>query len=610
MSEADSPTDLYSNLDSSLDSTSELETSELEKNNRRALRRLILTAEANSQSLELLIAVCNDRNQQMEMIEAYEAELRGKGIAPFRVRLNPKQPSMRASIEELIEREPRLRSGEPAVVTVLNAEALLGVTLGEEQSEQEQFFFSLQWTREALLRFEFAVVLWVPDAVATKIGQRAPDFWSWRGGVFEFEAAVRQSDVSEPLTAIRIDNEEKGSALSIEALQEQIASLEESSPESSLLITSYNALGEAYEKKYAYDDALQQYQKSLRLAEEKKNIAGQMKALKNFGDSLRYSGRVAESVEYYRKSIEIAREISDRNGEANSLSGLGNSYSSLCQYHQAIDSYRKALEIDKGVGCRHGEASSLGNIGNVYDSIGEHERAGDFYLQALEIMREINNRNGEASSLCNLGNVYYSLNQPQQAIDFYQLALEIAREIGDLDGEARALCNLGNTRNLLCQSQQAIDLYRKALEIMREVSDYDGEARALGNIGLAYFSLGQYQKAIEIHQQALEIMHEIGDCNSEAASYLNKASALARLDQKWEAKAAYEEAKALFESLKLKEKVEDCEIAIRELGQKVVAVRRKSPEITFPKPRRRRIPKVVWLFAALFPVILIAWLFS
>lgn len=41
----------------------------------------------------------------------------------------------------LVEAEPRLQSGEPAVVTLLNAEALLGVTLGEEKSEAEQFSF-------------------------------------------------------------------------------------------------------------------------------------------------------------------------------------------------------------------------------------------------------------------------------------------------------------------------------------------------------------------------------------------------------------------------------------------------------------------------------------
>ncbi len=514
-----------------LGSDSERENGEIEQSNRRALRRLIVTAEANSQSLELLIAVCDDRNLQAAMIEECETALREKGIAPFRVRLNPKQPSMRASIEELVAREPKLRTGEPAVVTVLNAEALLGVALGEEKSEQERFFYSLQWTREALLRFEFAVVLWVPDAVATRIGQQAPDFWSWRGGVFEFAARAREPIAGALVSTAGPNSEEKESTLSIEALQAQIASLEESSPESALLITSYNSLGEAYERKYAYDDALRLYQKSLKLAEKRNNISGQIKALKNLGDSLRYSGRVLESIAYYQHSIEIAKEVGDHKREANSLNNLGSTYASLGQYQRAVDFHQQSLEIQRGINDRKGEANSLGNLGIAYSFLGQH----------------------------------------QQAIDFYQQQLEITREIGD--------------RN--------------------------GEANSLGNLGIAYYSLGQYQRAIDFYQQQLEIDREIGDRNGEAYSHFNKANALARLDRKWEAQSACEAAKALFESLELKEKVELCETAIRELGQRIAVAPIKAPEIVPAKLRRqRRMPIILWFFAALALVLLVWWLFS
>ncbi|PZO44330.1 MAG: hypothetical protein DCF15_22130 [Phormidesmis priestleyi] len=247
--------------------------------NQRALQKLILTVEANAQSLELLIAVCDDRNFQAEMIEAYEAELQQQEIATFRVRLNPQQPSLRTSLEELVAREPGLRSGERAVVTVLNAEALLGVRLvSEEKTEQEQFFFSLQWTREALRRFEFAVVLWVPDGMATRIGQRAPDFWSWRGGVFEFVAPDRVPSEGGQLvmTARDVSKERKPGVLSKADLQQHIEGLEASAPESSLLITLYNNLGEAYKREYAYGEALEQYEKALRLARAKKTWQGRL----------------------------------------------------------------------------------------------------------------------------------------------------------------------------------------------------------------------------------------------------------------------------------------------------------------------------------------------
>ncbi|MEY3299380.1 MAG: hypothetical protein RLZZ597_2640, partial [Cyanobacteriota bacterium] len=153
--------------------------------NRRAYRKLLLAMTLEAQRLELLLAITDDRNLQDQIITAYEAELKAQGITPLRVRLDPKRPSLRAALQDLTDQTPALQTGEPVVVTVLNAGELLGVRLKDEKSEQEKFFFSLQWTREALQAFAFPIVLWLPDAIATRLAQQAPDFWSWRGGVFE-----------------------------------------------------------------------------------------------------------------------------------------------------------------------------------------------------------------------------------------------------------------------------------------------------------------------------------------------------------------------------------------------------------------------------------------
>ena len=77
-------------------------------------------------------------------------------------------------------------SAGTGMVTVRGGDELLGIRLQQPKSAQEKFFFSAQWTREGLREFQFPIVLWVTDAVAQGLAQQAPDFWSWRGGVFEF----------------------------------------------------------------------------------------------------------------------------------------------------------------------------------------------------------------------------------------------------------------------------------------------------------------------------------------------------------------------------------------------------------------------------------------
>ncbi|MEL6491921.1 MAG: tetratricopeptide repeat protein [Cyanobacteria bacterium J06621_3] len=578
--------------------------------NEEALRKLILTVEANSQSLELLIAVCDDRNLQARMIEQYEAALREEGIAPFRVRLNPKEPSMRRSVAALVAAEPRLHSGEPAVVTVLNVEALLGVTLGEEKSEAERFFFSLQWTREALLRFEFAVVLWVPDRIATEIGRRAPDFWSWRGGVFEFvaEAGTGNENAAQSVDSVSLDRREnQQSERSAEELLGQVKALEETAPESALLITLYNDLGEVYEGRYEYGEALVWCEKALALSERKENLQGQARSLGNIGDSLRFSGRPADSIRYYQQQLEIVRKTGDRRDEAASLGNLGNAYHSLGQYQRAIDFQQQSLEMKREIGDRSGEAASLGNLGITNRNLGQYQRAIDFYQQQLEIAQEIGDRSGEAASLGNLGIAYRTLGQYQRAIDFQQRSLEMKREIGDRRGEANSLGNLGNTYNSLGQYrraidfhqqslemkreigdrrgeanslgglgiayrnlgqyQHAIDCHQQSLEIKREIGDRRGEANSLGNLGIAYMNLGQYQHAIDFYQQSLEIAHEIGDRRGKANSQFNTGLSLVKLNQEEAAHAAFKEARQLYASMDLSAMVERCDTKLNSLAE-------------------------------------------
>ncbi len=586
---------------------------DLEASNKKAMRRLLVTVRANLQTLGLLVAICDDRNLQASVIDEYEAELKSQGITPFQARLDFKRPSLRATLEALVAQEPVLQAGEPAVVTVLNAEALLGVRLSEEKSEQERFFFSLQWTREALLRFEFPVVLWVPDAVATRIGQRAPDFWSWRGGVFEFVARPRAvAEVGQPMPMVReVDTTDRAGQLSIADLQRQVKGLEETSPESPLLITSYNSLGEAYEREYAYGEALGLYEKALALAQVKNNLEGQARSLRNLGDSLRYSGRSQQAINYYEQSSEIYREIGNRQGEASSLGNLGLAYYSLGQYQRAIDFQQQQLEMAREIGDRQSEANSLGDLGTVYHSLGQYQRAIEFHQQSLEISREIGDRQGEAASLGSLGNAYRLLGQYQRAIEFCQQCLEIVREIGDRQSEAAALGNSGLAHNSLGQYRRAIKLHQQSIEIKRQIGNRQGEANSLGGLGSAYYSLSQYQQAVEFYQQEAEIARDIGHRRGEAEAHFNKGNALARIDQKWEARSSYESARTLYESLELKKYVEDCKQAIRDLGQMIVAVPKQAPAITPSKPRRkRRMPIIVWFLAGLMFVLLIWWLFQ
>ena len=328
---------------------------------------------------------------------------------------------------------------------------------------------------------------------------------------------------------------------------------------------SLNNLGTAYYSLGKYQQAIGFYQQSLAIQREIGDRNGKSLSLLNLGNVYSSLGKYQQAINFYQKSLTIQQEIGDRNGEGLSLLNLGNAYHFLGEYQQAIDYLQKSLDIQQEIGDHYGEGLSLNNLGNTYNCLGEYQQAINFYQQSLDIQQEIGDRNGEGSSLNNLGNTYNCLGEYQQAINYFQQSLEIQQEIGDRYGEGISLMNLGNAYNFLEEYQQAIDYLQQSLGIARQIGSYYEEARSLGSLGNAYNCLGEYQQAIDYLQQSLAIFQEIGSKKGEASSWFNLGDTQKKLQQKSEAKSAYENARKLYLGMRLDKNVKDCDLAIQEL---------------------------------------------
>ncbi|WP_419548256.1 CHAT domain-containing protein [Microcystis sp.] len=270
-----------------------------------------------------------------------------------------------------------------------------------------------------------------------------------------------------------------------------------------------------------FREALQSWEKALKIYQEIKNRQGEAASLDNLGSAYLSLGQYQKAIDLHEKSLVINREIVNRQGEANSLNNLGNAYQSRGEYQTAIDYHQQSLNIRREIKDRQGEAASLNNLGNAYQSRGEYQKAINYHQQSLDITRELDDRSGEASSLNNLGVDYHLLGQYQKAINYHQQSLEIAEKIGDLKVQADSLGNSGNVYQSLGQYQKAIDDHQKSLDIAKKIGDQGSKARSLGNLGNAYQSLGQYQKAIDYHRESLAMARDIGLRQEEGSSLNN-----------------------------------------------------------------------------------------
>ena len=274
-----------------------------------------------------------------------------------------------------------------------------------------------------------------------------------------------------------------------------------------------------------------------------------------------------------------------------------------------VTTHQVALVSAKAIGDQEDTATTMNNLGLVYKEQGKWDAAIDYYQQSLEIWHAIGNQPGIAATTNNLGSVYKDQGKWNEAIDCYEKSLEIWRAIGDQPGIAATIGNLGNVYQEQGQWDAAIDCYEKILEIMRAIGDQPGIATATNNLGNVYNAQGKWDEAIDHYQQSIQVSHQIGDTQTEANGWYNLGNAQSKLGNP-AARTSYQNAKALYQKLKLTDNVQNCNNVISQIGQSTrpdtLPKASKIDDDLTPRKKKRSFP--LWQSAIVLLVFGIGWL--
>jgi len=404
------------------------------KANEQTYISLLVSIEAGIGMLQIFIAVCDADRQRENIIANYEKELAYIDNI-YRVYLDSQEPSLKQAITQQVT----LR--ENAIATVLGAEKLGSFNQDELL---KKFFGYLQWTREALRELKMPIILWIPSRIYAQIAKQAPDFWSWRNGVFHFQ--LEPSLVTNELlincnSEVILDNQ-ASSIFSPEQLEASLAeAINQWGANSSKLETLYSQLGNLYAERV----------KSGKSADRERELALAQK--------------------YLNQAIVLQTQFQQQDALANSLNNLAVLYEYQGRYNDAEPLYLQSLDIRKHqLGDDHPfVASSLNNLAGLYRSQGRYNDAEPLYLQSLDIWkRQLGDDHPDvATSLNNLAGLYESQGRYNDAEPLYLQSLDIRkRQLGD---------------------------------------DHPSVATSLNNLALLYESQGKYSEAEDLAKQALVI---------------------------------------------------------------------------------------------------------
>lgn len=230
-------------------------------------------------------------------------------------------------------------------------------------------------------------------------------------------------------------------------------------------------------------------------------------------------GNYNDALDNFRKSLSISEELSDKKSISNCYNYIGNVYKNQGNYSQSIEYYLKAVKTFEELGDKRGIANCYGNIGNIHYYQQNFKIALDYYNNALSVFNEISDQKGKGNILICIGNSYWANKEFDQAINYFQKALMIFEELGSKPGMSFCYNNIGLISKSMKDYNQALFYYEKSEKICSEIGDKSSLALIYNNYAEINTELKKYKEAIENAFKSIEISKQIGLLLEEHKSY-------------------------------------------------------------------------------------------
>ena len=438
---------------------------------------LLVAIETSDKRLSLLLAVCDRDSLRSSITERYEHELAAENISAYRVTIDHQDPSLYAAINKLIDTEPYLQSVNPAVITVEGIVSLSDFAPEGERSPLDTFLGYLQWTREGMRKFPFPIVIWVSERIHNEISRKAQDFYSWRQGVFFFEAEQEQFIPIDfpPIELPTDDDSDSGLDLLIDELLSYIAQREAEDKQDSSLATFYTLLAKAYSKDKQVDLAIATWQKAIALQQDLKLSLPLAHSLNNLGILYCQQEKYNQAEPLFKQSLALGQELLGENhlDVASSLNNLAEMYSSQRRYEEAEPLFKQALAMrQKLLGDHHSDvAFSLNNLAKLYRRQKRYEEAEPLLKQALAMRQKLfgDCHPDVLANLGDLANLYLAQGRHEESESFLKQALVMRQKLlGDHHPDvANNLFYLAQLYNTMERNSESLNLMHRAISIFK-----------------------------------------------------------------------------------------------------------------------------------------------
>ncbi|MGB0888618.1 MAG: tetratricopeptide repeat protein, partial [Vicingaceae bacterium] len=140
-------------------------------------------------------------------------------------------------------------------------------------------------------------------------------------------------------------------------------------------------------------------------------------SINNIGYHESTKGNLIEALNYYNKGLKIQQEIDSKEGMATSYNNIGTIHKKQGDIPNSLEYYHKSLKIYKEIDNTTGLGQALNNIGNIYQEQGDPDLALEYFYRGRNLYKKLGDERSVATILNNIGYTYFKKKNIQKALE-------------------------------------------------------------------------------------------------------------------------------------------------------------------------------------------------
>ncbi|WP_293956088.1 MULTISPECIES: tetratricopeptide repeat-containing sensor histidine kinase [unclassified Sphingobacterium] len=232
-------------------------------------------------------------------------------------------------------------------------------------------------------------------------------------------------------------------------------------------IDALRNLGRGYYETGNYNEAIQQYNKSLEIALETGNMERAVKIYSNLAMPYIALGKHKDALAELNKALDGADNYNLPKVKAHATHNIGMVYHYQLMMDSAISYYTRSQQQYEQMGDTSKSSFILGNIGHIFLNKGDFERAKANYLQSLKLAETQKNRKAIGNAQQSLGALFLEMKDLKNALIHFLKAKQTLESTGEKTEYLRLLDNLSETYFQIGDTATAVS-YAKACQSLAQ----------------------------------------------------------------------------------------------------------------------------------------------